>query len=208
MQNYWVTNPPFLFFCRASKRQSGFTLVELMVTVTVAAILLAVGIPSFRSAIVSNRLTSTTNDLVGTLAQARSEAIRRGSRVTVCMSSDGASCATSGSWEQGWISFLDATRPGTTAIVGTGEAVIAVTQRDSSSTVVVGSTAVEQYVSFASDGTAKLMSGAAQSGTLRVCETSSTLNNARRSRDIQVAAVGRLSTTTPTSVAANCPAPP
>lgn len=206
-QNRAVKNPSRFIFYVSPRRQAGFTLVELLVALAVAAILLAAGVPSFRSTIVSNRLTSTTNDLVGTLAQARSEAIRRGARVTVCISSNGTSCATTGSWEQGWISFLDGTRSGTTAAVDTGEAVIAVTQRAPSSTLVRGSASVEQYVSFSSDGTARLMSGVAQSGTLRVCEPSTALTNANRAREIQVAAVGRLSTITPASVAATCPAP-
>lgn len=214
MQNYWVKNPPSLFFCLAQKRQTGFTLVELLVTMAVAAILLAVAVPSFRSTILSNRLTSTTNDLVGTLAQARSEAIKRGTRVTVCMSADGASCATTGTWAQGWISFVDVTRSsGAAAAVDNPdpsnpvEPVLTVTQRAPSSAIVVADADVSQYVSFSSDGTARLMSGASQAGTLRICEPSSALTNANRARDLQIAAVGRLSTITPASVAATCPAP-
>jgi type IV fimbrial biogenesis protein FimT len=207
VQNYWVKNPPSLFFCLASKRQSGFTLVELLVALAVAAILLAVGVPSFRTTILSNRLTSATNDMVGTLAQARSEAIKRGERVTVCMSANGTQCATTGTWEQGWISFIDTTRSGTTAVVDTGETLLSVTQRDPNTTVIRGSTVVEQYISFSSDGTARRMSGASQTGVLRICEPSGALTNDKRARDIDIASVGRLSTTTPASVAATCPTP-
>jgi type IV fimbrial biogenesis protein FimT len=191
----------------------GFTLVELLVTMAVAAVLLAVAVPSFRSTILSNRLTSTTNDLVGSLAQARSEAIKRGSRVTVCMSANGTTCATAGTWAQGWISFVDVTRTGTAAAVDNpdpanpAEPVLTVTQRTPSSALLVADPAVAQYVSFSSDGTARLMSGASQAGTLRICEPSTALTDANRARDLQIAAVGRLSTTTPASVAATCPAP-
>lgn len=201
-------------FCYAPSRQLGFTLVELLVAVSIAAILLAVGIPSFRSAIASNRLTSTTNDLVGSLAQARSEAIRRGVRVTVCMSANGTACATTGSWDQGWISFVDTTRSGTTAALDTGEAILAVTQREAASILIKGSTDasmggpdISQYVSFSSDGTARKMAGTAGGGILRICEASSALKDANRAREIDVLAVGRLSTTTATSVAATCPSP-
>jgi len=189
------------------------------VGLAVAAILLAVGVPSFRTAILSNRLTSTTNDLVGTLAQARSEAIRRGTRVTVCISSDGLECATTGSWEQGWISFVDNTRPtgvATAKVVdGTPPGqILAVTQRGASSTLIRGSTGVEQYVSFAADGTTRTMLGTTPVGTLPndppkllVCEPSSALTNANRAREIEVSATGRLSTKTPPDVSGSCPTP-
>ena len=209
-QNQGVNTSTQPFFGYAPTQQRGFTLVELMVAVSIAAILLAVGIPSFRSTIASNRLTSTTNDLVGSLNQTRSEAIRRGGRLTVCMSSDGSTCATTGTWGQGWISFVDTTRSGTAAVVNTSdtrEVILSVTRRETSSTVIRGNTNVAQYVSFSSDGTARLMSGAAQSGILRVCESSSALGDSRRARDIEVSAVGRLTTTTPTTVADTCLAP-
>lgn len=195
------------FFCFAPSRQRGFTLVELLVAVAIAAILLAVGVPSFRSTIASNRLSSTTNELVGTLAQARSEAIRRGVRVTVCMSANGTACATTGNWEQGWISFVDTTRSGTSAALDTGEVILSVAQLDPSSTVIKGSTDVAQYVSFSSDGTARKMLGTEGGGALRICEPSSALTNDNRARNIEVAPVGRLSTTTPAAVASTCPAP-
>ena len=188
-------------------------MIELLVALSIAAILLAVGVPSFRSTIASNRLTSTTNDLVASLAQARSEAIKRGVRVTVCISSNGADCATTGSWEQGWISFVDITRSGTTAAVDTpgspvdDDVVLAVTQRAASTTSIQGSAEVAQYVSFSSDGTTRNMLGTSQTGTLRVCEPSSALTNANRAREIDVSPVGRLSTITPTNIAASCPAP-
>ncbi len=85
----------------------GFTLIELMVTLAVAAILLTVGVPSFRATVENNRLTTAANELVSALNLARSEAIKRGVRVTVCKSADGATCTTSGDWEQGWIVFVD-----------------------------------------------------------------------------------------------------
>ena len=67
----------------------GFTLVELMVTVAVAAILLAIATPSFTSIINSNRLASAANELVATLQSARMEAVRSNRRVNVCRGCDG-----------------------------------------------------------------------------------------------------------------------
>jgi type IV fimbrial biogenesis protein FimT len=85
----------------------GFTLTELMVTLTIFAILLTIGIPSYRSVTTSNRISSEVNGLLGDLQYARAEAIKQGQTVTVCSSSDGASCAASTSWARGWIVFGD-----------------------------------------------------------------------------------------------------
>lgn len=82
----------------------GFTLVELIVTVSVLAILTTIAVPSFSSLLNSNRLTGAANDLVGGLQAARLEAVRRNQVVTFCKSADNATCAGngSGSWA-GWI---------------------------------------------------------------------------------------------------------
>ena len=71
----------------AKSRPGGFTLVELMVTLTVLAILVGVALPSFRDMILNNRRTAIVNDLVSSLLLARSEAIKRGQPVSVCASS-------------------------------------------------------------------------------------------------------------------------
>ncbi|TNF61933.1 MAG: prepilin-type N-terminal cleavage/methylation domain-containing protein, partial [Burkholderiales bacterium] len=73
--------------------QSGFTLIELMVTITVLAVLLGVGVPSFQATIQGNRITTAANDLVAALQYARSEAVRRGVNVTVCSSNDQSTCS-------------------------------------------------------------------------------------------------------------------
>ena len=85
--------------------QQGFTLIELMVTLTITAVLLGIGVPSFRSMIENNRITAATNDLVNALQLARSEAIKRGIPVVLCASSDQASCstATPAVWINGWV---------------------------------------------------------------------------------------------------------
>lgn len=82
---------------------AGFTAIELMVTVAIIAILLALAIPSFNDATLSSQLAANANRLSGSATMARSEAIKRNANVIVCMSSNGTSCATSGGWEQGWI---------------------------------------------------------------------------------------------------------
>lgn len=88
-------------------KQAGFTLVELMIALGLTAVLASVAIPSFAGLIQSNRVTSYTNDLIASLATARSEAVKRGQRVAVCRSSDQATCGAGSSWADGWVVFLD-----------------------------------------------------------------------------------------------------
>jgi type IV fimbrial biogenesis protein FimT len=85
----------------------GFTLVELMMAITVVAILLVIAVPSFRDAALGSRLSAVANNLLASVQLARSEAIKRNQTVTLCASANGTSCAGSGDWEQGWI-MLDA----------------------------------------------------------------------------------------------------
>ena len=177
-----------------------------MVGVAITAILLMVGVPSFQSAVASNRLTTSANDVVSALALARTEAIRRGTRVTVCKSANGTACTTAGNWAQGWIIFIDTTRSSANATVDSGEAILARQAAAPGNMVMPGSSGVTNFVSFASDGQAKLMNGASQAGTLRVCSSATALVDARRARDIAITASGRVTTTTPASVTATCPA--
>lgn len=90
-------------------KQNGFTLIELMTTLSVAAILLSIAVPSFRESIIRSRLTTMTNEFVTAINFARSEAIKIGHSVTLCKSEDGSSCSTDNTvyWENGWIVFAD-----------------------------------------------------------------------------------------------------
>lgn len=81
-----------------SFRPWGFSLVELMVTIAVAAIALAIATPSFTSIINSNRLSSAANEMVAAIQIARTEAVRLNRSITVCSSGNGADCAGTGSW--------------------------------------------------------------------------------------------------------------
>ena len=87
---------------RGRSRSAGFTIVELMVTVAVLAVLLALAVPNFNDASLSARLSSFANSLVASAQVARSEAIKRNSTIRLCASSDGATC-DGADWEEGWI---------------------------------------------------------------------------------------------------------
>ncbi|HFD87301.1 MAG TPA: prepilin-type N-terminal cleavage/methylation domain-containing protein [Gammaproteobacteria bacterium] len=87
------------------KNQQGLTLIELMTTIAIVAVLAAVAIPSFTSMTAQNRMVGGLNDLVADLHYARSEAIKRGRNVVVCIANRRFSNCRSGSadWSLGWI---------------------------------------------------------------------------------------------------------
>lgn len=185
----------------------GVTLIELMVGLAVLAILLAIGAPSFQSFMASSRLSSASNDLIGSLALARSEAVRRGSRITLCKSDTGERCVTDGTWSQGWIVFVDNTRPDATASVDAGDTILTRNAAVANGLSITGDANVANFVSFSAQGDVRLMNGTPQTGSVRVCSPLDSLSNDRRARDIAIGATGRLSTSTPAGVDASCPQP-
>lgn len=94
-----------------SSQAKGFTLVELMTVVAIIAVLAAVAFPSFRSSMRSSRVTTATNELLASVALARTEAIRSRARGVICTSADGASCG--GTWNNGWLIWSDIDNSGT-----------------------------------------------------------------------------------------------
>lgn len=166
-------------------KSQGFTLIELLVAVMVLAVLATIATPSLVAMIDSAKLTSASNDLLAHLHLARSEAIKRNSRVVLCKSADGAACSESGGWEQGWIVFHDADndseRSGSETII----------QRQlplAASLRLTGNQNVAKYVSFSPSGATKLVGGNFQAGKLTVCRHSAEGGEARQ---IVLNAVGR-----------------
>ncbi|MDZ7752605.1 MAG: GspH/FimT family pseudopilin [Gammaproteobacteria bacterium] len=91
----------------------GFTIIELMITILIVSILLAIGVPSMQTLIMNNRLTSSANNFLTELNLARSEAIKRGVQVVVCRTNapnaDPPVCGagTANTWTDGWITFVN-----------------------------------------------------------------------------------------------------
>jgi len=91
------------------KKLCGFTLIEMMVVIVIAAILITVAIPSYQTTIRQNRITTQAAELMDTFSTARIEAVGRSSAVTVCSSANHTSCVGAGGndWSVGWIIFQD-----------------------------------------------------------------------------------------------------
>ncbi|MEO7066249.1 MAG: GspH/FimT family pseudopilin [Rhodanobacter sp.] len=84
----------------------GFTLIELMVTLVIMAILVAFALPNFRDLLRRNQVASASNALLASLSYARTEAITRGQLVSICPSSDGEACTAGGTaFDPGWLVY-------------------------------------------------------------------------------------------------------
>ncbi len=173
--------------------QLGFTLVELMITVAIMAILATIGVSSFTSLVHTSRLSSATNEMMASLHLARSEAIKRNSRVALCPSAGGTPpfCSTSGGWHQGWLVFHD---PNKNAVRDADETVILTRQALPAGLSVTGNGSDATYISYAP-------TGASQTVTLTLCNAGSPGS----AREVKINITGRPRTTKPEPVLASCP---
>lgn len=97
-------------------KSTGFSLIELLITVAVLLVLVGFGVPSFISAIKDSRVDSIISRTIGSLYLARSEAVKRSSSVTVCARATDTSCGSD--WNNGWIVFVDNTQGGAAGTAG------------------------------------------------------------------------------------------
>ena len=161
----------------------GFTLVELLVVLTVGTSLLAIAVPGYGYLVNASRLTTLTNDLVATLHLARSEAIKRGTRVTICKTGSPMaaqpSCDTGADWHDGWLVFVDG---GTRGVIDSGDTVLHVQDRAASGTRITANN-YRHFISYRPSGVSQ-GSNNLPNGTLHVCV-------AGNGRDIIINVTGR-----------------
>jgi type IV fimbrial biogenesis protein FimT len=87
-----------------ARTESGFTLLELLTTMAIAGILMAIAVPSYNYVTTANRISAEINGLVGDLQYARMEAVRQGQMVILCPSTAPyAACSATSNWQNGWI---------------------------------------------------------------------------------------------------------
>ncbi len=174
---------------RQARRQHGFTLIELMMTIAIATILLALGLPSMGSLVSSSESRAARQELWTALNVARAGAVTSRRRHVICPSTDHANCSGGLRWDHGWIVFLDnnenGVRDGNDALVSVGNAV--------RQGVVIASTVGRDRVGFRTDG-----SSAGNNATFTICDRRGTSN----ATSLVVSNPGRIRSGTPTSTSA------
>ena len=143
--------------------KNGFTLIELMLAVAILAVVLTLGVPSLTEIIKNNRTASQINGLISTLNFARSEAVKLGNvAVTICVSTDQATCNRIPTWESGWIVFRDTNADGD---LDAGETLLRVQPALSGGNTLRTSGFVDtDRIQFANRGTTN------QTGTFTLCD--------------------------------------
>jgi type IV fimbrial biogenesis protein FimT len=167
-------------------RPRGFTLIELMVTIAIAAVMFALALPALGDFVRNNRRASAVNEFMATANLARAEALRRASRVSVCRTNDptnaAPTCGAGSGWEEGWIVFHDQNGDSTW---DAGEAIIKVNQALSGDITIRGNANIATLLAFAPSGA---LAGV-NNGTLVICDSRGYGANARQ---IVASATGRL----------------
>lgn len=165
----------------SEKRDGGFTLVELMITLVIASILLAVTVPGLATLVDNNRIQTGAQSLFSALMLTRTEALKRNREVIMCKSDDGLDCdtGTGTNWEQGWLVYVD-TDGGSD--VDANEILSVQGAFNGGLTLRVTGSDFTNLVSYGTDGSA---SG---TGTFILCNEKGDTDNAR---EVQISLTGR-----------------
>lgn len=146
------------------QRQSGFTLIELMIAVGLTGLLLSMAVPALDIFVSNARQTGAINDFVSSLHAARSTAITTNTRVTICPSSAGNNCEAA-SWADGWIAFTDADSDRN---VDPGETILSV--GDAKNGLAFQSAEFGQFLVYRPNGRVMNASLNGSSGAFTVCD--------------------------------------
>lgn len=183
-------------------RSHGFTLLELMIVLALAAVIFAIGSPSFNDFRRNNRLTGIANDFLGAIQTARTEAIKRQVSAAVCPSDDGTSCTT-GNF-RGWIAFVDSNNDCSRTTDDATEPLLRVETRiDDNASSPVYQVSKGVCISFGTDGFRQTIAGKGTANRTIFCDSRGTAlqkgTDMSAARGIEVTATGRARVTRVTS---------
>lgn len=147
-----------------TRSSTGLTLLELLVALSIAGILLSLGVPGWGAWMAEHELQDRADALLHTLDRARSEAVRRGSRVNVCPAAGDGCPVSAAPWEGGWT----VTAVAQSASDGPPRS-IARERAAPPGVTIRGNGPIADYVSYTSLGYARRINGALQMGTFVVC---------------------------------------
>jgi type IV fimbrial biogenesis protein FimT len=136
------------------RRNAGFTMTEFIIVMVIVAILAAIAIPSYKYVTTANRMSAEVNTLLGDMQFARSEAIKQGMPITICIANaTGTGCLGSGTiaWQNGWIVFTD-TNSNQTLNTAAGEVVLRWQPAFTSTDTFVAHSASLWYLTFNRSG--------------------------------------------------------
>jgi type IV fimbrial biogenesis protein FimT len=178
--------------------QTGVSMVELLIVLTIAAILLAIGTAAYRNVTASYRISSEINGLLGDMQYARSEAIKQGQNVAICVSTTGTDCAKNNTnWNLGWIVVASSATPPTT---GNNAALVLRAQAAFSGTDTL-TDGVTSYISFDREGLALGLLTTMSGNGGAVLPLHDAAHMASRTRCLQVTNVGNVSVQQPATLA-------
>ena len=153
--------------------KQGFTLLEALVVLLLLGILVALAAPAMTDLQARHRLQAQAGAWLDSLVLARTEALRRQQRVTLCPRSlHTAGCDTTGPWQNGWLVFAD---DNGNAVLDAGEALIESHEPLSGGVWVRVTATAKGYFSYGSEGRSQTSTGAFMAGTWRFCRDTSTV---------------------------------
>lgn len=158
---------------RAPRRVRGFTLAELLITVVIIGVATAIGLPMMQDFVDDSAASAQAEQVLSALNYTRSEAVKRNTRVTMCHSSDGATCSgQTGDWHTGWLVFVDDDPSGVVGTFQGTDKLLRVQRALPGKALLKGTGGVEDFVSYTSGGQARTAAGASQTGALFSCQPS------------------------------------
>lgn len=166
---------------RMSTDAKGYTLMELVVTLTLIVVLATLVIPGWAALLGAQRLAATTNTLVQALTAARFEAVKRGEGMVLCPSADGRTC-TETPYHRGW---LLRPAPNTPSALEQQAPVLRTWPDPTGAVDIHTGAGLARYVAYRPDGQTRQLNGALQMGSFRLC-------HGERGRRVIISRTGRV----------------